>query len=114
MSFGEKLRSLIEELDMTQKQLAIHLNIAPSTMGSYVQNTREPDFATLKLLANYFNVSTDYLLDNHSGNAATKQEDELLRIFRSLPSDQRNICLEQCRVFVKINHQEKEETEKSS
>ena len=47
MSFGENLRSLIEERDMTQKELAIQLNIAPSTMGSYVQNTREPDFATL-------------------------------------------------------------------
>ena len=49
MSFGENLRTLIEEQDMTQKELAIQLNIAPSTMGSYVQNTREPDFATLKM-----------------------------------------------------------------
>ena len=42
MSFGENLRSLIEERNMTQKELAMQLNIAPSTMGSYVQNTREP------------------------------------------------------------------------
>ena len=99
MSFGENLRSLIEERNMTQKELAIQLNIAPSTMGSYVQNTREPDFATLKLLANYFDVSTDYLLDHVTGKAGDYQEAELLRIFRSLSDDQKAICIEQCRVF---------------
>ena len=36
MSFGNNLRTLIEERDMTQKELAVQLNIAPSTMGSYV------------------------------------------------------------------------------
>ena len=91
MSFGENLRSLIEERDMTQKELAIQLNIAPSTMGSYVQNTREPDFATLKLLANYFNVSTDYLLDKYIEQISSHQENELLRVFRSLSAEQKAI-----------------------
>lgn len=114
MSFGANLRTLIEERNMTQKELALQLNIAPSTMGSYVQNTREPDFATLKSIAKFFNVSIDYLLDNPSGKAATHQEDELLRIFRSLDPSQQSICLEQCRVFVRINHKEKVPTAKSS
>ena len=83
MSFGDNLRTLIEERDLTQKELAAKLNIAPSTMGSYVQNTREPDFATLKAIAKFFNVSIDYLLDNHTGKTANHKEDELLRIFRS-------------------------------
>ena len=114
MSFGEKLRNLIEERDMTQKELAAQLNIAPSTMGSYVQNAREPDFATLKSIAKFFDVSIDYLLDNHIGKAATHQETELVRIFRSLDPTQQEICLEQCRVFVRINHKEKALTQKSS
>ena len=59
MSFGNNLRKLIEERDMTQKELAKQLNIAPSTLGSYVQNAREPDFATLILLADFFDVSTE-------------------------------------------------------
>lgn len=114
MSFGENLRSLIEERDMTQKQLAIQLNIAPSTMGSYIQNTREPDFSTLKLLAHYFDVSIDYLLDNFSGESTDYREAELLRIFRSLSESQKVICIEQCRVFVRMNYQEKEAKGKSS
>lgn len=114
MSFGDNLRTLIEERNLTQKELAKQLNIAPSTMGSYVQNTREPDFNTLKLLAKYFDVTTDYLLDFNSNQTVSHQEDDLLRIFRSLSSTQKDICIEQCKAFVKINYKEKENLAKSS
>lgn len=114
MSFGENLRTLLEERNMTQKELALQLNMAPSTIGSYVQNTREPDFSTLKLFASYFQVSIDYLLDNYTGKASSRQENELLRIFRSLSSEQKRICIEQCKVFLRINHIEKELPGKSS
>mgnify|MGYP000441238564 CR=1 FL=1 len=69
--FGDNLRALIEERDITQKELAKKLNIAPSTLGSYVQNVREPDFATLKMFANFFDVSTDYLLDHSVKECST-------------------------------------------
>lgn len=114
MSFGSNLRTLLEERDMTQKELALRLNIAPSTMGSYVQNTREPDFGTLKAIAKFFNVSIDYLLDYNNGKTSNHQEDELLRIFRTLSLEQKEICVEQCRVFVRMNNKEKTPGVKSS
>jgi len=103
MDFGDTLRALIEERDVTQKKLATQLNIAPSTLGSYVQNTREPDFTTLKLLAQYFGVSTDYLLDNQTGHTANHQEDEMLRVFRALDTEQRAICIEHGKIFLRLN-----------
>lgn len=93
MNFGNKLRALIEERGITQKELASHLNIAPSTVSSYVQNTREPDFVTLKLIAKYFDVSIDYLLDCRTGNTFSRQEEELLRVFRSLTAEQKKFVL---------------------
>ncbi|MCD7764167.1 MAG: helix-turn-helix domain-containing protein [Lachnospiraceae bacterium] len=114
MSFGKNLRTLIEERDITQKELARQLNIAPSTLGSYVQDAREPDFNTLKSLAAYFNVSIDYLLDYTPDQIKSHQENELLRIFRSLTAEQRDICLEQCKVFVRVNNKEQESRRKSS
>lgn len=114
MSFGDNLRTLIMERNMTQKELALHLNIAPSTLGSYVQNTREPDFSTLKLLAKYFDVTIDYLLDYTLDKTSTPNENEILRIFRSLTEEQQYICMEQCKVFIRMNHKEKEEQKKSS
>ncbi len=104
MKFGDRLRILIEERNITQKNLANKLNIAPSTVSSYAQNTREPDFETLKMIASYFNVTTDYLLGYKSNDAGTtRQEDDLLRIFRLLSPNQREICIEQCKVFIKFN-----------
>ena len=110
MSFGDNLRALIEERDITQKELAKKLNIAPSTLGSYVQNVREPDFATLKMFANFFDVSTDYLLDHSVKECSTRQENELLRVFRSLSEEQQYICIEQSKVFMLVNQKRKEET----
>lgn len=114
MSFGDNLRTLIEERDITQKELARQLNIAPSTLGSYVQNVREPDFSTLKLLADYFDVSIDYLLDHYQKKNVTRQENELLRVFRSLTEEQQYVCIEQCKVLMRSNCNKKEELRKLS
>ena len=109
MGFSNNLRTLIEERNMTQKELALQLNIAPSTLGCYVQNKREPDFATLKAIARYFKVSTDYLLDLTLHQSQSQYEKDLLRIFRSLSEDQQYICLEQCKVFLLMNDKGKKE-----
>ena len=62
MTFSDKLRMLIEDSNLTQKRVAIELHIPVSTLGGYVQGTSEPDFETLKLIATFFGVTTDYLL----------------------------------------------------
>lgn len=98
------LRDLIEEREITQKQLANSLNISPSTLGNYVQNVREPDFAMLKSLADYFGVSTDYLLDHRTGKALSHQEDQLLQIFRALNTDQKELYVEQGKLFIAQNN----------
>lgn len=104
MEFSEILRNLIENHDITQKKLAQDLNLAPSTIGSYVQGVREPDFKTIKQLANYFQVSIDYLLDYRSKKTDTYMEDELLRIFRSLPIELQELYIEQGKVMLKLNN----------
>lgn len=102
MVFGDILRNLIEEKSITQKELGNQLNIAPSTIGNYVRNLREPDYQTLKQIAAYFNVSTDYLLDYHCNEVITEnhREDELLRIFRALNDKQKDFYLAQGKLFL--------------
>lgn len=114
MSLGENLRNLIDERDMTQKELAQILNIAASTLGGYIQGYSEPDFETLKLLASYFDVSTDYLLDFQRNHSYTRNQQELLRIFDSLTPEQQELYIEQGKAFIRINAKDDVKSSKST
>lgn len=63
MKFGERLRKLRKQMDMTQEQVAKNLNIVRSTYAYYETGKTCPDFNTVVRLAHLFNVTTDYLLD---------------------------------------------------
>ena len=108
MQFGDVLRGLLEETEITQKQLAAELNLLPATLGRYIRNEREPDIETIKRIAKYFHVSTDYLLEFQSGRTFSHIEDEVLRIFRSMTSEQQVIYVEQGKAVVRLNQKEKE------
>lgn len=63
MSFGNRLRNLRLENNMTQEDLSKKLNVSRATVGRYETNERFPDKNTLKNIADIFNVSIDYLLE---------------------------------------------------
>ncbi len=101
MQFGDILRSLLEEKMITQKQMADDLNIAASTIGNYIRNLRQPDFDTVRRIAQYFGVSTDYLLNYNSDKEFNKLENDLLRVFRAMTPEQQKIYTEQGKAFLK-------------
>jgi len=61
--FGDRLKLLRTEKGLIQKDLADLLKVSISTVGMYERNKRDPDTTTLSTLADYFDVSVDYLLD---------------------------------------------------
>lgn len=61
-SLADRLRIVREEKGLSLRALAKELNIHFSTLGSYEQGRRKPDVDTLRTIAEYFSVSTDYLL----------------------------------------------------
>lgn len=109
MTFGDVLRNLLEEKDITQRELAHDLNIATSTLGNYVRNYREPDFETLKRFADYFDVTIDYLLDypTKQKNAQSHSEMEVLRIYRNLSPRHQALFLDQGKLLMKYQRAEK-------
>ncbi|GCL71752.1 XRE family transcriptional regulator [Paenibacillus naphthalenovorans] len=60
--FSERLSKLREKSGLTQKELANRLGIARTTYSGYESGKREPDHQTLQKIADFFDVSTDYLL----------------------------------------------------
>ena len=57
-----RLKELRKTKDITQEELAKQLQLSPSAIGMYETGRREPDFETLQRIADYFHVSTDYIL----------------------------------------------------
>ena len=75
--FSIALKELRENKKLSQKQLAADLHISQSTVGMWESGKREPNFEMLTKLADYFNVSTDYLIGN-SDTPTPKSLDEQL------------------------------------
>ena len=59
---AKRLNELRKEKGLAQKDVAEYLGITKSAYGFYEQNRREPSPETIKKLADYFEVSADYLL----------------------------------------------------
>ncbi|MBE6068862.1 MAG: helix-turn-helix transcriptional regulator [Clostridium lundense] len=62
MMFKDRLKALREDSDLTQEQLAKILNITRTALSNYENTDREPSYALLIKIADFFNVSLDYLL----------------------------------------------------
>ncbi len=60
--FKERLIKLREERNLKQKEFAEAVQIHNRNINRYELGLREPDFDTLVQIADFFDVSTDYLL----------------------------------------------------
>ena len=63
--FKDVLKKLRKDARLSQNQLAEKLGLAPSTIGNYEQGTRIPDYETLELIADFFNVNMDVLFNRN-------------------------------------------------
>ena len=58
-----RLKLLRKQRKISQLKLAMDLGLSQNSISRYETGEREAGYATLILLANYFNVSIDYLLE---------------------------------------------------
>lgn len=69
-TFGQRLREIRIERNLTQKDLAKMLKVSESAIGMYERDEREPSFKLTNEIADKFEVTTDYLhgrTDNPKG-----------------------------------------------
>ena len=93
MNFNERLRYLIDCEEIKLKDLAPKLCLSASTLSNYAQGIREPDYDTLRRIADYFGVSIDYLLGHET--PAVDDERQLLTCYRSFTPSQKRFLLDQ-------------------
>lgn len=61
ISISKNIAKLRKKKGITQEQLALALNISTQAVSKWETNTTQPDTQTLPLIADYFEVSIDYL-----------------------------------------------------
>lgn len=64
--FNNILKLLRKEKNLSQQELADRLGISKSSINMYERGERQPNFETLELIADFFNVDIDYLLGRTS------------------------------------------------
>ena len=57
-----KLKELREIKGISQRELADILDVSRGSVGNWESGTREPNLATVKKIADYFGITTDYLI----------------------------------------------------
>ncbi|MFS0973320.1 helix-turn-helix domain-containing protein [Enterococcus avium] len=62
MTIGQRIAKLREKRGLSQMQLAKDLKVATSTLGMWETGKRGLKDDTIKMIAEYFGVSSDYLL----------------------------------------------------
>ena len=93
MEFGEFLAKLRKERGILQKELANYLNVTVATISNYEKGIHCPDLNTLVKLADFYGVSTDYLLQRTKYNASMDMLNHRLSMDYTL-SDLINTTLE--------------------
>lgn len=113
--FGNVLKNLMIDGNITQQQLADNIGYAQRTISSWIRNQSEPTETAIKKCAEFFDVSTDYLLglDDFGirpatpitfasapmSESLTAEERKVLEQYRSLPEQLRKLIRQQLDVF---------------
>lgn len=72
--FSEKLKDLRKRTKKNQEEVANDLGLTRSNYSHFENGRNQPDNETLVKLANYYNVTTDYLLGHDVPDWATQDD----------------------------------------
>ena len=101
MDIGYAIQNLLDNNNMTQKELARQLGMAAPTLNGYIKNNHQPDYQTLIDIAKFFNVTVDYLLHYTAGTKPA--ETRLIENFRSLDRSQQEVVSAMAELMEKQN-----------
>lgn len=98
----KNLRALRTERKLSQEEFGKRVNLSQQTVHKYETGKTEPDIATLILLANFFEVSVDYLIGNTDIRRRYEktrtfdlntEEAHLIEVFRRIrPKYRKGLC----------------------
>lgn len=98
--FGELLAELRKDKGLSQRELGHIIHVSVGTISNYETSVHFPDIEKLVNLADFFGVTTDYLLGRCESTASPdvfseqlttdKTIGDFIRVIRSLPTEDKN------------------------
>lgn len=96
----ERLRALRERKGLTQGQAAKKMGIVRTTYSNYEAGNREPDHETLAKMADFFEVTVDYLLGK-TNFPSDKVRNDLMDAYDRLPEAEKRIIQDMIKALEK-------------
>ena len=92
--FQKRLKELLEDRQIKYNALAQQTGIPVTTLSNYINRGSSPSITQLSILADFFEVSVDYLIGRvdddiisyENKNVFTDKEKRLLKVFMQLDS----------------------------
>ena len=66
-TFPQKLKKARKQTGFTQSEVSADTGIPRSTLANYEAGRTEPDIETIGILADFYNVSVDWLFGTNGG-----------------------------------------------
>ena len=79
-NFGDNLKLLRKQMGLTQQGIADKINTSRSCISNYESGNRQPDNETIKVLADFFDVSVDYLFGRSEVKSTIKNSGKIAEI----------------------------------
>ncbi len=104
---GKRLKELRINKKLTQEELGRKIHVSKVSISGYESGNRTPDTETLQRIADYFGVTTDYLLGRtEHPNFTTdmtldEKVKELMKILEEMPAEKREIMEERILAYAK-------------
>ncbi len=107
MDVALRIRDILTDRDIRHKTLAGYLNLSQGTLSNYVRGDRTIPYDVFIKIADYLNVTTDYLLGRTDEAAVplrlNESERHLIEDLRTLNPDQKAIAAQNIQFMAKQN-----------
>ena len=112
--FHEKIKELRKQKGVTGEFVATSVGLSESAYRNYERGVREPNFEILSKLADFYGVTTDYLLGREPApdplagiHFKTVDSDEFVRLYSELPEQVKQIFVDTMAKLAQAQEQEK-------
>ena len=107
MDYVTRAKNQITDSDIKQKKLAQEFHVSEAALSNYLTGRSDMPVDILVKIARYFDLSMDYLVglsdEPHPPMTLTRTEQELMKQFRLLNKDQRDLILHNIRFMLEQN-----------